>query len=146
MLLDREYMPYKGWMNMKKRHVAIFVIAAIVAFGAGMGFGMWENKNVTHYEAKEPLPEESIAPVSLTTTPQPPPEETAAEPEGYLLRYVGDRTIAYKILPGGQLEVDFVANEVRIDSLPDQEREKLKEGIQFESREKLYGAIENYSS
>ena len=60
MLLDREYMPYKGWMNMKKRHVAIFVIAAIVAFGAGMGFGMWENKNVTHYEAKEPLPEESI--------------------------------------------------------------------------------------
>ncbi len=131
---------------MRTNHIIIFVLAALVAFGAGMGFGMLENQNATHYEAKEAPLEENVNPVSTTATPQIQPTETAAQPEGYLLRYVGDRTIAYIIMPGGGLEVDFVANEVRIEALPDEEKKKLEEGIRFETKEKLYSAIENYSS
>lgn len=128
------------------RKSVIFIIAAVLAFGAGMGFGILENQNAVHYEAKEEPPEESIAPASVTAAPQESSAPARAEEQGYLLRYVGDRTVAYKILQDGQLEVEFVANEVRIDLLPDTERKKLEEGIRFESKEKLYGAIENYSS
>ncbi len=131
---------------MRRNHIIIFVLAALIAFGAGMGFGMLENQNATHYEAKEAPIEESANPVSTVAAPQMQPAETVAQPEGYLLRYVGDRTIAYTIMPGGQLEVDFVANEVRIEALPDEEKKKLEEGIRFETKEKLYSAIENYSS
>ncbi len=131
---------------MRKRHIVIFVVAAILAFGTGLGFGILENQNTVRYEAKEELPEESIAPASVTAAPPESSAPVATEPEGYLLRYAGDRTVAYKILQDGQLEVEFVANEVRIDLLPDKERKKLEEGIRFDTKEKLYGAIENYSS
>ncbi len=131
---------------MRKRHIVIFIIAAVVAFGTGLGFGILENQNAVHYEAKEESPEESIAPASVTAAPLESSVPEQVEPKGYLLRYAGDRTVAYKILQDGQLEVEFVANEVRIDLLPDQERKKLEAGIRFENKEKLYGAIENYSS
>lgn len=132
---------------MRKRHLWIFVIAAIIAFGAGLGFGVLENQNAVRYEAKEAPPEESTEPASVTAAPTASPEQTSSEAaEEYLLRYVGDRTVAYRILPNGQLETVFVAEEVRIDLLPEQEQKKLKDGIRFENKEKLYGAIENYSS
>ncbi|MCI9625571.1 MAG: hypothetical protein HFI90_02190 [Clostridia bacterium] len=131
---------------MRKRHIVIFVVAAILAFGTGLGFGILENQNTVHYEAKEESPEESITPASVTAAPPESLTPVTTEQEGYLLRYAGDRTVAYKILQDGQLEVEFVANEVRIDLLPDKERKKLEEGIRFDNKEKLYGAIENYSS
>lgn len=129
---------------MNKRRIGIFITAAVTAFAAGMGFGMWENRNRVHYEAKEAPPQESAAPVSGTAVPTAP--EEPAETEAYLLRYVGDRTVVYKILSDGSTETAFAAEGVRIDMLPDSEREKLKNGIRFDSKEKLYGAIENYSS
>lgn len=129
---------------MNKRRIGIFVTAAVTAFAAGLGFGMWENQNRVHYEAKEAPPQESAAAVSGTAVPTVTNEPT--ETEAYLLRYVGDRTVVYKILSDGSTEAAFAAEGVRIDMLPDSEREKLKNGIRFDSKEKLYGAIENYSS
>ena len=117
---------------------ALAAVLCCMAYGGGYYFGVQQPKEEEHTQfltLEEPEEEEEDPKETAQSTAQPVSYEfVLCEEEGYVMVYYADRETVYD------------TTDIRLEDLPANLQQEIREGKEMGSQQELYNFLESYSS
>jgi hypothetical protein len=122
-------------MNMKRNlSICFFAACFLAVIGISSQSERTQEPDVENAEAKTERESETEPDVPVTVISQPEYKYIIFSEDGVLVVYYADSTTV------------FFNSGIRKETLPDELKERLTDGIAFATEEELYEFLENYSS